>query len=114
MTQLLMRRTFWIASAAVIVAMNSFRLPAQSPPVFEVASIKPHQGPLSRIMDFKVSGSRVTMEGYSAFLLVLDAYHLKGNYQISLAAVPRQEDEIREVKYDVVARAPGTTAPPPR
>jgi uncharacterized protein (TIGR03435 family) len=62
-------------------------------------------------MDFKVSGSRVTMEGYSAFLLVLDAYHLKGNYQISLAAVPRQEDEIREVMYDVVARAPGKTAP---
>ena len=112
MTRLLMRKTFWIASAAAIAAMNSFRLPAQSPPpVFEVASIKPHQGPLSRIMDFKVSGSRVTMEGYSAFLLVLDAYHLKGNYQISLAAVPRQEDEIREVMYDVVARAPGKTAP---
>jgi uncharacterized protein (TIGR03435 family) len=112
MTRLLMRRTFWIASAAAIIATNSFRLRAQSvPPAFEVASIKPHQGPLSRIMDFKVSGPRVTMEAYSVFLLVLDAYHLKGNYQISLAAVPRQENEIREVMYDVVARAPGETAP---
>ena len=111
MTRLLMRRTFWIASAA-IVAATSFRLPAQPPPAFEVASIKPHQGPLSRIMDFKVSGSRVTMEAYSVFLLVLDAYNLKGNYQISLTAVPRQEEEIREVMYDVAARAPGATAPP--
>jgi uncharacterized protein (TIGR03435 family) len=79
--------------------MSSFRLPAQlppTPPAFEVASIKPHQGPLSRIMDFKVSGSRVTLEGYSVFLLILDAYHLKGSYQISLATVPRQKVEIRE------------------
>ena len=63
-------------------------------------------------MDFKVSGSRVTMEGYSVFLLILDAYHLRGNYQISLAAVPRQEREIREVMYDVMARSPGDRAAP--
>jgi uncharacterized protein (TIGR03435 family) len=90
--------------------MSSFRLPAQSPrerPQFEVASIKPHQGPLSHIMDFKVSGSLVTMGGYSALLLIRDAYHLRGNYQISLASVHRHEDEIRNVMYDLVARTPG-------
>ncbi len=113
MTRRLMRSKFWIVSAAAIVAAASSRLKAQpSPPAFEVASIKPHQGPLTRIMDFKVSGSRVTMEAYSVFLLVLDAYHLKGNYQISLAPVSRQEDEIREVMYDVAARAPGNTVFP--
>jgi hypothetical protein len=40
-------------ATTAIVAATSFRLPAQPPPAFEVASIKPHQGPLSRIMDFK-------------------------------------------------------------
>jgi uncharacterized protein (TIGR03435 family) len=103
----------WFGAIA-IGAVNALWLSAQPvpalAPAFEVASIRPHAGPLSRMMGLDISGPRITLEGYSVFLLVMEAYHLKGDYQISLGSIPHQEN-IREVMYDIAARAPGETAP---
>ncbi len=91
-----MSRLLWILLAA---------LPAHSQS-FEVASIRPHQGPLSRMMVLSISGTRVKMEGYSVFLLVMEAYRLK-KFQISLEPVVRQGQDLREIYYDIDARTPG-------
>ena len=82
---------------------SAFSQPAARP-AFEVSSIRLHTAPLKTIMGLTISGPRVTMEGYTVVQLVMEAYHLKGNWQVSAAAVPesRQSDY-----YDIVARAPG-------
>lgn len=82
------------------------QLPA-APLAFEVASIRPHQGPLHVIKGFSSSGSRLTLEGYNRMLLIMEAYNLK-NYQVSWApGAGSQED----VYYDIVAKAEGDGAP---
>ncbi|HWB85118.1 MAG TPA: TIGR03435 family protein [Bryobacteraceae bacterium] len=62
-------------------------------------------------MDLTISGTRVRMEGYSVFSLIMEAYNVK-QFQISLASLPSQDREVREVMYDIDARAPGTGVPP--
>jgi len=76
------------------------------PPAFEVASVKPHQGPLTRIADFRASGPRLSMEGYNAKLLILEAYGLK-NYQVSFASPSPWVDDF----YDIEAKAEGDGLP---
>jgi uncharacterized protein (TIGR03435 family) len=76
---------------------------------FEVASIRPHTAPLHTIMGRKISGPRVTLEGYTVPQLIIEAYGLKGIWQLSLAAVSGQSD-LLNVYYDIAARAPGETA----
>jgi uncharacterized protein (TIGR03435 family) len=66
---------------------------------FEVASIKPHEGPTPRILDFSSSGPLVKLEAYTIEGLIHEAYNLK-SYQI----VHSQADN---TFYDIVARAPG-------
>ena len=66
---------------------------------FEVASIKPHDGPTPRILDFSSSGPLVKLEAYTIAGLILEAYKLK-SYQI---VYPQADNTF----YDVVARAPG-------
>ena len=73
------------ACAAFTMPVAIGLLHAQSQ--FEVASIRPHQGPLHRVFDFSSSGPRLRLEGYSAPLLIMEAYNLK-SYQVSLASVP--------------------------
>ena len=70
---------------------------------FDVASIRLHQGPLSRIGDFSISGQRVTYGGYSPHLLVMEAYGLKG-YQVASSStkLPGYDDY-----YEISAIAPG-------
>ena len=55
------------------------------PQAFEVASVKPHQGTLTRIADLRASGPRLSLEDYSAYYLILEAYKLR-SYQLSLAS----------------------------
>jgi uncharacterized protein (TIGR03435 family) len=76
------------------------------PQAFEVASVKAHQGPLTRIADFRASGPRLSLEGYSAYLLILEAYGVK-NYQVSLASsnLPAYD------YYDIAAKAEGDGFP---
>jgi len=76
-------------------------------PAFEVASIKPHSGPLRRIFGYSASGPLVRFEGYPLIGLVMEAYNMK-NYQISFASsAPHSE----QIYYDVIAKAPGENAP---
>jgi len=73
---------------------------------FEVASIRPHDGPLHCIRCFSSSGPRLTLEGYNLMQFVLEAYNLKP-YQVSWAAAAEQQD----IYYDVIAKAEGDSAP---
>jgi uncharacterized protein (TIGR03435 family) len=97
-----------ISGASLIVLMSSgvFGQSAVPPRAFEVASIKAHVGPLHTIFGFSSSGTRVTLEGYSPILLVMEAYKLK-SYQVSFPAAFPQAD----VFYDIVAKAEGDGAP---
>jgi uncharacterized protein (TIGR03435 family) len=87
-----------IAIVALLLATSA---PAQE---FEVASVRPHAGPLHSIMDLKISGPRVTLGAYDIAQLVMEAYHLKGMWQVSFATFPGSDDQ-RSVYYDIVARA---------
>lgn len=75
-------------------------------PAFEVASIRPHLGPLHVMAGFSSSGPRLTLEGYNLRMLVMEAYGLR-SYQVSMAASVSQQD----VYYDVGATAGGESAP---
>jgi len=90
------------ASLLVLISSVVFGQSVPAPLAFEVASVKPHQGPLTRYLDFSSSGPRLTLEAYPLSGLIMEAYNLKG-YQVSFAA----PDPAPEVLYDVVARAEG-------
>jgi uncharacterized protein (TIGR03435 family) len=78
---------------------------APGPPAFEVASIRPHTGPLHVEMDLKISGTFVRMEGYNLPQLLMEACHSKP-YQISLPHAVSVDDY-----YDLALRAPGELVP---
>jgi uncharacterized protein (TIGR03435 family) len=96
-----------IGGASLIVWILSGLFGQSSPPAraFEVASIKPHQGPLLR-MDISTSGLRLNTEGANLFMLIMYAYHLK-NYQVS-GTTPLMADDSR---YEITAKAEGEAAP---
>ncbi len=71
---------------------------------FEVASVRVHQPPLHTIAGYKASGPRVTLEGYNVALLVMEAYGLRGRWQIEFAEFPGRDDQLN-VYYDIVAQA---------
>ena len=98
-----------ISGASLIVLMSAgvFGQSAVPPRAFEVASIKPHDGPLHTIFGFSSSGTRVTLEAYLPIHLIMEAYKLK-NYQVSFAPSATQSGE---VYYDIVARADGAGSP---
>jgi uncharacterized protein (TIGR03435 family) len=85
-----MRRLVAVMAIASTVAFGA---------AFEVASIKPHEGPTPRILDFSSSGPLVKLEAYTIVGLIHEAYHLK-SYQI---VYPQADTTF----YDIVARAPG-------
>jgi uncharacterized protein (TIGR03435 family) len=57
-------------------------------------------------MGHKISGPRVTFEGYNIQLLIMEAYKLKGTWQVSFDGFRDREDRL-SVYYDIVARASG-------
>jgi uncharacterized protein (TIGR03435 family) len=77
---------------------------AQSPP-FEVASIRPHEGPMTRI-DISAAGDRFTAEAQTVFGLITWAYDLK-KYQLSAAP----DLPLSDTFYDIAAEAEGEDAP---
>jgi uncharacterized protein (TIGR03435 family) len=97
-----MSHPFGAASLIVLISSVVFEQSAPAPLAFEVASVKPHQGPLTRFQDFSSSGPRLTLEAYPLGGLITEAYNLKG-YQISFAAPVPDPD----VFYDIAARAEG-------
>jgi uncharacterized protein (TIGR03435 family) len=72
-------------------------------PAFEVASIRPHRGPLRNIVDFDSSGPRLRLEGYTLRALIMEAYNVR-NYQVSMAAG-------NDTFFDVAAKAGGDGLP---
>jgi uncharacterized protein (TIGR03435 family) len=101
-----------IASASRIVLIwcgissGAFGQSTPSARPFEVASVKPHQGPVPRI-DVSTSGPRLTAEAETVRGLIMYAYDLK-NYQIpgspALATVG-------DTFYDIVAKAEEDSTP---
>ena len=77
---------------------------------FEVAAIRPHPPPLSKMYTLEISGSRVTLAGYNLFGLVMETYDLKWRGQVVLDAVANRP-EVRDVMYDITARAPDNRTP---
>ena len=82
-------RVFCLCTTAVLAAQQ-----------FDVASIKPHGGPLHVIGGRSISGSSLKLEGYNLRLLLLEAFDIK-TYQLEMSA----KDEIY---YDISAVADGT------
>lgn len=79
-----------------------------APQSFEVASIRPNPGPWHVLHGFTSSGPRLTLEGYTLFDLITEAYNLK-TYQVELAkAVPR--NLAFGTYYNVLAKAEGNRA----
>lgn len=77
---------------------------AQSPLSFEVASIKPFQGPATNVY-VNVSGPKVTISEYGLLGLIMTAYKLEG-FQIS-GGPPWLESD----RFNIVAKAPGAATP---
>jgi hypothetical protein len=73
---------------------------------FEVASVKPHEGP-GRI-GITTSGLRLNAEAEGLWNLIVYAYKLK-SYQISLTGPQRAA--LGDMFYDVAAKADGDTPP---
>ena len=97
--------------SAALIAANFCGVPAESADIgFEVASIRPHAPPLRTIMGLSLSGQRITLEGYTIPQLIMEAYNLKGMWQISIEAL-RSRSDLLGVYYDVIGRAPGDIAP---
>jgi uncharacterized protein (TIGR03435 family) len=77
-----------------------------SKPTFEVASVKPHDGPRSWV-DITTAGPRLTAAGESVWDLIAYAYDLK-NYQF--ASSPALS-ALNNAYYDILAEADGDTTP---
>jgi uncharacterized protein (TIGR03435 family) len=93
---------------ACLTAFTSYGAFGQSTPsvrTFEVASVRPHEGPL-RTMGVLTTGQRLngaeTVRG-----LIMYAYNMK-NYQVS---GPTPPSPVGDTFYDVVAKAEGDAAP---
>jgi hypothetical protein len=58
----------------VVICGSCYEAFGQSVPqplAFEVASVRTHQGDLTRVASFSPSGPRLSLEGYNTFLLIL-------------------------------------------
>jgi uncharacterized protein (TIGR03435 family) len=73
-------------------------------PEFEAASIKLHQGAVTKV-DLAISGPRVTVDSYDVGSLITDAYSLR-DYQLLGGA-----EWTRSEPYDIVAKAEGDGTP---
>jgi uncharacterized protein (TIGR03435 family) len=100
------KRRAFAASLIALMPLSALGQFAASTPAFEVASVKPHQGPLSTI-DISTAGPRLNVEGESVRGLIMYAYGMK-NYQVvqtpALGA-------LKNKTYDILAKADGDGIP---
>lgn len=100
-----MRRTFLTAALIGATSLWVLAQPAALPPTFEVASVKPHQGPIPRGGGrLTISGPRLTIPDYTAAGLLAFAYNVK-SYQISNRA------SLDPTFYDVIGQARDGSTP---
>lgn len=97
-----------VRGAALMISVSSWAFGQSSPPVraFEVASVKPHDGPMYRL-GVSTTGSRLSADAANILMLVMFAYNLK-NYQVTGSAPLLKEDNTR---WDIVAKSEGDGAP---
>lgn len=107
---MLIRITFLLLAnflAASIALAQGTAKPATSPTrPFELASIRPHLGPLRVMEDFSSSGPSLTLEGYNRKALIMEAYKLK-DYQVSISESDSQPDTY----FDIAALSEGNASP---
>jgi uncharacterized protein (TIGR03435 family) len=100
-----MRKTILTAALIGAAAFRVLGQPALQVPGFEVASVRPHQGPNppegGRV---NISGSRLTITFHMVAGLLVFAYNVKP-YQIS------SRDSLDRTFYDVAAQAPDGSTP---
>ena len=94
------------ASLMVLLSCAAFGQSAPAVRTFEVASVKPHEGPMYRL-GVTTSGQRLTADACNVLMLVMYAYHVK-NFQLAGTAPLFKEDNTR---WDIVAKSEGDTAP---
>ena len=93
-------RTMMGAALIFGACCEAFGQSAPPPRAFEVASVKPHPGPVPRI-DISTSGSRLTAEAYTVLGLIMYAYNLR-NDQVSRTTSLLT---VGDTMYDIVAKA---------
>jgi uncharacterized protein (TIGR03435 family) len=96
----------FLATAHIALAQSAAPALADKPLAFEVASIRPHGGPLYSIADFSSSGPHVLLGTYTLRHLIMEAYNLKP-YQLH---VPEATDR-PNTYYDIAASAPEEERP---
>jgi uncharacterized protein (TIGR03435 family) len=98
-----------IGGASLTVLLSAGVFGQSAPPVraFEVASVKPHEGP-APIIGVSTSGQRLEGEAETVRGLVMWAYNLK-NYQIS--SPEKAYSAVGDTFYDIVAKAEGDGVP---
>ena len=95
------------ATTLILILASSGAMFGQSGPVFEAASIRVRQG--APQWKFDISGTRLTIESYTLFGLIQQAYNLE-NYQIpETSASPLLRSS--ETLYDITAKAEGDGTP---
>lgn len=103
----------FISAVVLVLGLSPLRLvaapqdvqPAQTKPTFEVAAIRPHQGPSSYV-GFRPSGSQFDVIAVNVVGMVMFAYDLK-RYQVT--GGPGWTES---VPWDITAKAPSQGTPP--
>jgi uncharacterized protein (TIGR03435 family) len=98
-----------IVDASLMVSLSAGLLGQSAPSVraFEVASVKPHDGP-AHIIGVSTSGQRLEGQAEMVRGLIMWAYNLK-NYQIS--SPEKVYSAVGDTMYDIVAKAEGEGIP---
>lgn len=102
-----MKRLICVGSGYLFVMSAMFGQSASDPPKFEVASVKPVEGPAREAFVFSSSGPRMTLKGYHLKQLVLEAYGVKLYQVLFSAKAPKVPDTL----YNVFAEAADNTVP---
>lgn len=102
-----MTRTLIDASLTLWLSAGLFGQSAPPARTFEVASVKPHDGP-AHIIGISTSGQRLEGQAEMVRGLIMWAYNLK-NYQIS--SPEKVYSAVGDTMYDIVAKAEGEVVP---
>ncbi|MDE3194727.1 MAG: TIGR03435 family protein [Acidobacteriota bacterium] len=93
--------------ASLVLALPVVCAQSAPSPVFEVASIRKHDGPLHSIGAYSASGLRLTLGAYNFRLLIMEAFHLRNDQVYFPAGVDAYDQDF----YDIAAEAPGPPLP---
>ena len=93
-----------LAFAATLTAQ-----PAAAPRAFEVASIRPNPGPWRVLRGYNASGPVLTLEAFSIFDLITEAYAHE-DYQLILAS-GLSRDALPVDPFNIAAKAAGAESP---